>query len=631
MSKKELMGQTIKDTKKTKNITKKEYKDIFKIQDELDKQNMQHSPITQEEKLKHVKEWTTFYRRNLDVYVTDYLKIKNLAYLQRIMLITMGDNSQNVTLCSRELGKSHMVSLFAICMATLYSNCNIGVVSFTINQANSIIEEKIKGVFCNPASQFYSPILGQLVADGYMTFSTNSKTKGEIVSFANGSKIEGISCLESSRGLRETILIVDEFVLLKKQDYETICHPMLANRDIAYRAKGDYPDEFKEIFLSSAKKKTNWGWTFLKKDVIGHFKNKDYGFFIADCFTAVASGINTPKQIQAAKDRCDDYTFMQEYLNIWLGSSSSSLFTFEDFERNQVIKKPFYPKDDYELLDENNTSDYKFGEDDIRILAVDFAVAMGNKNDNASLIMGAYDTKKGVRRVEYVNSYNGLPATKQVILYKRLFYEYKAKYFCFDTTGSGNVLYDMFTQPTVDDVTGEVYPAWTVCTDPLMQIVSDSVQNDKIKRTVSDDAEPVIVPIVGTATLNTELHLALRKNLREGRIHFLIDDSDAEANLENDSKLNYITLPSKKKAEMLQPFLQTRFMINESVSVEAQVKDNGNIKMVEARSATKDLFMALDYWNFVSNKVALKYKRNDEDSQSNFNINDWSFLASINA
>ena len=105
MSKKELMGQTIKDTKKTKNITKKEYKDIFKIQDELDKQNMQHSPITQEEKLKHVKEWTTFYRRNLDVYVTNYLKIKNLAYLQRIMLITMGDNSQDVTLCSREIGK----------------------------------------------------------------------------------------------------------------------------------------------------------------------------------------------------------------------------------------------------------------------------------------------------------------------------------------------------------------------------------------------------------------------------------------------------------------------------------------------------------------------------------------------
>ena len=105
MSKKELMGQTIKDTKKTKNITKKEYKDIFKIQDELDKQNMQHSPITQEEKLKHVKEWTTFYRRNLDIYATDYLGIKKIAYLQRQMLCTMSDNSQSMIICSREMGK----------------------------------------------------------------------------------------------------------------------------------------------------------------------------------------------------------------------------------------------------------------------------------------------------------------------------------------------------------------------------------------------------------------------------------------------------------------------------------------------------------------------------------------------
>ena len=195
----------------------------------------------------------------------------------------------------------------------------------------------------------------------------------------------------------------------------------------------------------------------------------------------------------------------------------------------------------------------------------------------------------------------------------------------------GNVLFDLLTQETYDDQINKTYPAWTVNNDSMLQIVSSAVQNDKIQRTISDKAEEVIVPIVGTASLNTEMHLALRKNLRENKIKFLIDDADAQAYLEKQDEL-WVTKSSEYRAEKILPYLKTRFMINESVSVEAEIKDNGNIKAVEKTSGnvtTKDLFMALDYFNYFSDKLAVKYLKEENEDADDFNIDDWAFLATM--
>jgi hypothetical protein len=148
--------------------------DIREINQESER--TKRTKLTEEEWLDRIRDWCTFYRRNKDIFVTDFLKIKKIAYLQREMLLTMGANSLTMIVCSRELGKSHITSLDAICDALLYSNCKVVVTSATIDQANKIIEKKIKGVFCNPASAFYSPVLGQMVQDGYISFSSNKNT-----------------------------------------------------------------------------------------------------------------------------------------------------------------------------------------------------------------------------------------------------------------------------------------------------------------------------------------------------------------------------------------------------------------------------------------------------------------------
>ena len=597
--------------------------DIREINQESER--TKKTKLTEEQWLDRIRDWCTFYRRNKDIFVTDFLKINKIAYLQREMLLTMGANSLTMIVCSRELGKSHITSLDAICDALLYSNCKVVVTSATIDQANKIIEKKIKGVFCNPASAFYSPVLGQMVQDGYITFTSNKNTTGLIVNFGNGSAIEAFPCLPSARGERANVLIADEFVLLKKKDYDEIMHPMLANRDFGGRPD-DYPDDWKEIFLSSAKKKTNWGWKKLKDCVTDHFKNKDCGFFIADIFTAVANGINTKKQLLTAKRNSDEFTFMQEYCNIWLGSGANSLFSYEDFEKNQILKKPFIPLSNLDYLS-GIQHDYEFKDTDIRFMATDIAVAVGTENDKTAIDLGCFDTEKAITKLEYIESRNGMNSLEQAVLFKRLFYEYRCKYFVMDTTGIGNTIFDILTTETYDSERDVTYPAWTVCMDDTLQIVSNTVQNDKVQRTISNNAEEVIVPIVGTASINTELHLALRKNLREGKIKFLIDDGDAQVNFESDPY--WVTKDTEEKIKLMSPFLQTRFTINESVSVEAEIKDNGNIKTTEGRSATKDLFMALDYFNYFAEKLAIKYKKDEENDDEDFDIGAWSFLATI--
>ena len=521
--------------------------------------------------------------------------------------------------------KSHVVALFAICVATLYSNCKVVVTSSTIDQANKIIEKKIKGVFCNPSSAFCSPVLIQLINDGYITFTTNKNTTGLIVKFGNGSTIEAMPCLPSARGGRANFLIADEFVLLKKKDYDEIMHPMLENRDFGGRPE-DYKDDWEEIFLSSAKKKTNWGWKKLLNCVTDHFKNKDCGFFIADVFTAIANGINTKKQLLAAKRNSDEFTFMQEYCNIWLGSGANSLFRYEDFEKNQVIEKAFIPVTNLEYLD-GKKPDYTFKDNEIRFMAVDFAVATGSDNDRTAIMGGSFNKDTMLRKLEYVDGFNGVNALDQVVRFKRFFYDYKCSFFIFDSTGIGNVCYDILTQETEDKERGVTYPAWTVCRDNELQIVSDAVQNDKIQRTINDNAEEVMIPIVGEAKLNTTLHLSLRRNLKEGTIKFLIDDDDAKINFENDPY--WVTYESEDRYRMLAPYLQTRFMINESVSVEADIKENNTIKMIEQRSGTKDLFMALDYWNYFCDKLSVKYQKDENNDDEDFDMSKWYFLAQL--
>lgn len=590
----------------------------------LKKKREDRQKLSKEDIEQNVIEWCTFYRRNLDIFNEDYLEIK-ISQFQKQRINSWADNEVQDTLASRGSAKSFDIGLFAIDMALLYSACNVLITSMTLNQSNLIIDEKIDKIFCTEGTRWSSPVLCQLRKDGWIRFKKDDNTGAKIVEFGNGSKIFAVNCGDSARGKRSQIVIVDECVLVKRKDFEEIISPTLEVRKFGGRPK-DYPEETKQIFLSSAKTKTNWMWTHLKKTVNKHYKdrNNKYGFFAGDIFTAVANGIQTVKQYIQRKEDTDDMSFEQEYLNIFLGSNENSIFKFEDFERNQILEHPFYVRTVEQIIDGEENS-YKFSDDWIRIIVADIALATGNDNDNSVYIFMAINKETGERKVENVIVKNGLNTLYQVRNMKRYFYEYKSTYLMMDVKGVGQGVYDLMTIETEDQEYNMVYPAWTVCIDKDLQISSDTVINDKIQRTISSDAKEVIIPYAGTSDLNSQMHLALRKALKDENISLLKDDSEMKVKIE-DSDPKFILKSSEEKAEIMLPFIQTKYMINEAISLEVKMMDNGNIKLQEAkRTDVKDRYMTLAMGNLLADKIYNKYNKQNESEE--VNLDDWQWLS----
>ena len=178
----------------------------------------------------------------------------------------------------------------------------------------------------------------------------------------------------------------------------------------------------------------------------------------------------------------------------------------------------------------------------------------------------------------------------------------------------GNTIFDILTQETFDNEFGVTYPAWTTNTDKDLQISSDIVVNDKVERTMSRDAKDVIIPYAGTSELNNIMHLTARKILKDGNIQLLIDDYDKRNQLEN-ADPTFIMKSAEEKADILIPFVQTRYMINEAVALEVKFSETGLIKLQEAkRTATKDRYMTFGMFCLFGDKLYNKYcKQNNDD------------------
>lgn len=557
---------------------------------------------------KRIANWQLFYLNNLDIFTEEHLKIP-LHYFQRQVLLDCWEYDIYAFIASRGLSKSFTIAILANDLALLLPGVEIVITSLTLGQSNKIIDDKIDKLLSSDKKGI-SPILKQLRADGYINFTKDKTTGGRIVEYGNGSKIFAVACNETGRSARGNIAITDEARIVKKRDYDSIVEPMLQ----PYNFNG-LMIEPKQIFMTSARTKDNWVWTYLKTVVRKHYTDKriKYGFFAGDIFTAVANKIQTKNQYLTRRENTNDLDFEMEFLNLWLGETEGSLFLYDDFHKNQVLETAFLPttNDDY-CYNIKNKYDFSH-ENEIRILTMDIAVSGGRENDNTVFVLGNIDIETNQRKVEYIKAENGLNSQKQIVMIKRLFYDYKCTYFVMDSKGVGNVFFDLLTTETYDDERDITYPAWTVCRDKILQISSDKIINDKINRTMDSNAEEVIIPIAGTSEINSDMHLAMRKNLKDNIISFLKDDSEMELLFqEKDSK--WILKSSEKKAYDLVPFVETRYAINEAITLTTEFKDKG-VRVKEKSTATKDRYMTLAMFNYFCDKVYIKYVKDEQDAE----------------
>lgn len=250
--------------------------------------------LTEEQHKEQIKKWTTFYRRNLDIYAEDRLGIK-LRPFQRIMLHMMGISQVWFAICSRGISKTFIVGLYGICICNLKPYSEVVITAQTIDQGRKMVEDKIKKELVKKLS----PVLKYMYEEGLINIKS-SKDEVE-VSFFNGSIIKVLPPQDSSRGARATVLVYEECRLLKKGDVDSIFEPMLHPRQAMFLQRDEYSkdkDCFEDgisIYITSARYQNEWFYRLFKKVVEESFINRKviYNFFGADIFIALKYGLKT--------------------------------------------------------------------------------------------------------------------------------------------------------------------------------------------------------------------------------------------------------------------------------------------------------------------------------------------------
>lgn len=549
----------------------------------------QEKKQTKAEKDMRTKQWCTFYRRNLNVYIEERLRIK-LRPFQHIMIYLMSISETFWSICSRGLSKTFICATFAVAWANLYPKSEIIIVSSVIKQANLIITEKIEGELMS-----LSPVLKKMYEDGMIYFKDENDCR--CMYFWNGSSIKVLPEAESSRGNRSTFLIAEEARLLTKNKYDSIFREMLRPRNADYRAipeyQGDeYADKAKEVFLTSAYFKSSWIWTAFKKCVTSCFNDKydNYNFFAGDIYVAIYHGIKTWTEFRKSKSSSDELSFRMETLNEMVGEADGAYYTLEMFQKNQILKKSLHPPTNEEFDAGVDKQNRKKQDNEYRILSVDLAFsedAVGKKEeaDRCALeVLSVICRKNGTveRRLEYIESMGGGDEQAVHQRIRELYWDLQCDRVCVDVNGGGILYWSMLTSPWQHPTRQNWNPhGFILCEEPGMQVLSDGVLNELRQRQVDPEGIPCMIPMKATAEMNSNMWKSLWKSLNNGSLTFLEDELQVTREIDESKSLR---LTSEERMRYLLPYVQTSLLINEGINLSATWKDNGMLSLSQPRT-----------------------------------------------
>lgn len=532
-------------------------------------------------------DWCTFYRRNMHRFIQHYFGIK-LHFYQIIWVYFMSISENFVAIASRSSAKSWLIAVYALAKGVLYPNSEIVIAAATLKQAGVIIK-KIEGLKLDHPN----------VAREIKEFI---KSDDKFV-LHNGSTIQVAAPRDSSRGLRSTLTIGEEFRIMDKNSFDMIIRPFAYVRQAPYLKdpSGKYnhlAEEPQEILISSAYYKSHWWYPETIKIIKDWVNGKKSGFIAFDYLTGIHHGIKTQKIIDRERALFDDITFQLEYENIPFGESSDAFFRLAFFNDNQKLKRAFYPQRDdvFDVKKKSSYIDKVAGE--IRVVSSDIAVANGGKtNDNTAIICARLlPSRMGYQReIVYMETHNGGNTFEQAKRMKEIFYDFDADYFILDIKTVGHGIYDMLGMVTKNDERGIEYPAWTIMEHESLK---ESDIEEFTERTYASNAEPLIYIVRGSSEFNHTIAHALRDKLRNKQINFLIPDMEAEEYLlKHNNDFMKISDVYSEKAWYLYPYVQTNALINECVSLEKSL-NGAYLTLKEPNGARKDRYSSLAYLNY---------------------------------
>ena len=554
----------------------------------------------------HMIAWCTFWRRNMHLFVRDYLKISLYVY-QQLSIYLMGISNFICIIASRNDAKSFIIALYACCRCILYPGTKFRIGSATLKQAKLIVSDKI----IDELREWSKPLRDEI--EDWSTSDNNI-----FVKFKNGSKITVFVCNENARGLRSNNIVREEFRQIDKKIEDSVISPFQTVRNQPYMLNPFYgenkvlQEDPVDIYISSSwVDDGHWMWGIVDQAFEGMLKHNGSILLTFDESITLKHHLKTLKQMMREKRKQDPVTWKIEFLNLRVRDSLSSYFTYSMLMKRQISKHVFYPRN---ALDFRSGKKNKYAipklDNEIRVISNDIAFVAGDQNDNSvySCIRGipesityenenhSSEVKQGFRReYPYIESNQIGDTTLQAIRIRQLYDDFDTDYIVVDARNGGLQIVYSLQKVLYDEERGIEYSPLKV------------MNNDEYAKSCSDpNAKACIYVINATQTLNSDIAIAFRKNLTEGKIDFLVNFNTAlEEILSNNAEYAGAS-DGERQADFERPFLETQALISECAELQYEkMPQTGIIKIHEQGKNRKDRYTSCSYGSYFLDQLEL--------------------------
>lgn len=528
------------------------------------------------------KRWIKYFRQNPEEFVEQILGITLLDYQKFILHNAMLSDSSFLLQC-RGSAKSFITGLMAVCQCLLYPGSKVVCSASVEAQASLLITSKIEDELFR-----LSPYLRELKRNNLVEFCRSEAGAAMIIFHTNGSTIIGAAPIASSRGLRATMVIIDECRLVQQQAISSIILPMRMPRVPVY-AEGEgrsaYENAKVVLLTSSGLHHEPWVRTFqqhiMRAVQPGEKQRLKYFVCAFDIYACVLQGAKSIEDLESLRENTDTQSFQIECENMILGHIQDGAFDSSMLQPAQKIMAG---------LKRQKT------EDEWRVIAIDLAFQSKSDgtNDNTIITCCSVDIVTGMRRLDWIATHEASDNHGLVTRVHEVFQQYDADLIIFDARSGGRV----FAQLLMDPIS--VYQPYGLA-DSCYQMINSNTLSDYALYQQEDVEAYCLVPYIATSQSNDAMWTDMLQQLRIGK--WLLPHSAAQA---EDIFLNdgsFYEMTSEEYAEKMAPYIQTDLMIDEALNLKASQTSNGLMKLSEPRNSTKDRVVAWCYANDIIGKI----------------------------
>jgi hypothetical protein len=556
------------------------------------------------QQMPNLRKQIAFWREYPDIFVEflcgpDNKENFSLFFYQRLFLRAAMRHRYAYATFPRGYSKSFLSVLVLMLRCILYPNSHLFVTTGGKEQAAGILKDK--------ADEICKLIPGIKNEIDWTRGATKSSKNMVEYKFKNGSKLDVMAAQQSTRGKRATGGLMEECILIDQTILNEVIIPtMNVDRRLSDGSRVEEEVTNKsQVYVTTAGWKNSSAYDKLIQILIQEIIDPAEAVVLGGSWRVpVMEKLLKKSFIEELKmdGTYNDNSFAREYESEWSGDAENAFFSAEKFDKYRVLLQP-----EYEYSGRSNkTAFYVLGVDVGRL-----------KCTTEVCVFKVTPQLQGAAIKTLVNlySYEAEDFEQQAIHIKRLFYKYKARSVVIDANGLGIGLVDFMTKAQVDPESG----------DDLAPFGVEGGTNEDITEQYKKISGPGVESnamylIKANLPINTEAHSYVQTQLLNGKIKFLIDETQAKVKLLS-TKVGQ-TMSGDKRADYLKPFTLTTILKTQMLNLVEENEGANIILKQSSRGIPKDKFSAFEY--------GLYYIKQDEDRKKKRKKRDISHFLFLN-